>query len=141
MNRDAQAIHVTQQSLFDDPVSKLFDAMDALKGEEVMLREMEKDYPQELKALIDSKKDLEAQIKQEKEAFLTRLQEDNTYKLTRTRKSELQIEVDDLKSKIKYEAINQSKNGTLDLVILIQGNPVKLQTESAINVFIDGKEI
>lgn len=141
MNRDAQAIHATQQSLFDDPVSKLYDAMDALKGEEVMLREMEKDYPQELQTLIDSKKDLEAQIKQEKDTFLTRLQKDDTYKLARTRKAELQIEVDDLKSKIKYEAINQSKNGALDLLIIVQGTPVKLQTESAINVFIDGKEI
>ena len=130
-----------QQSLFNDPVSKLYDAMDALKGEETMLREIEKDYPPALEAMIESKKELDAQIKEEKDAFLRRLQDDNTYKLARTRKAELQIEVDDLKSKIKYEAINQSKNGTLDLVILVQGNPVKLQTESAINVFIDGKEI
>jgi len=136
----AAEVRTHQVSLFEDPISKLYETLDAIKEEEKMLKELEKDYPVELEELMEQAKEINDQVKERKEYFLKDLKENNDdWQAGERRRAELQISADELLAQVKELAIKQ--DGNLDLTIEANGTIVRLQTEATKEVFLDGKKV
>lgn len=129
-----------QVSLFEDPLSKLYQIEDALKEEEKMIKEMEKDYPVEIEELLEQVKEVNDDLKERKEYFVNDLRNNNEdYQEASKRKAELKIQRDELLAQVKDLAIKQEDE--LDLTIEVNGTIVRLQTQKEKKVYLDGKEV
>ena len=130
-----------QQSLFNDPISKLYQAQDSYTEEDKMIKEMEKDYPIELEDKILALKDLQKEVKELKDEFLRQLQKDDAYAEAVTRRAELQLEIDDAIKNVKELANTESASGDFTLNLIVDGRAFYLATQKQNHVFLDGKEL
>lgn len=136
-----------QDSLFEDPLSKYYAAVDAFEEESKMVKEKESEYPEELQELVDSAKDLSKQVKERKEEWLeSKKEDDEEYAEMLVRKAEAKIQMDEFASDLKVLAKEQVKEtGELDLMIIIKvdgvDTPVRLQTMAQLEVALDGKTL
>jgi hypothetical protein len=127
------------QSLFDDPISQLFQALENLKIDKEIVKEFEKDYPIELEDLIRGAKQMQKQIKELKEKFALELQKNKDYLLARERKANSKIKADELKAQIYQKAFTLEED--LDCTIIVKGAPVRLQSQNQKMLYLNGKEL
>lgn len=127
------------QSLFDDPISQLFQALENLKIDKNIVKEFEKDYPIELEELMRGAKQMQKQIKELKERFTLELQKNKDYLLARERKANSKIKADELRAQIYQKAFNLEED--LDCTIIVKGAPVRLQSQNQKMLYLNGKEL
>ncbi|MBU0981941.1 hypothetical protein KKC94_04590 [Patescibacteria group bacterium] len=123
---------------------ELINAKDEqLKDAKKHLRELEADVPMDLEDLLLSLKDLRDQVKEKKEEHLKNLLENNAeYPEVREEIQNLKEEIANAKLELFATAANLSREkGNLDQTVNVQGAPMRLQTQSEVQVFLNGKQL
>ncbi len=127
--------------IFKTLIEKLTAKQEALKETKGLMRDLEGDVPMELEELLITFKDLKKQVKEGKDKHLSQLLKDNVeYGEYREQIQELREEIAQTKLELFTEAAKQSREkGSLDQTVTVQGVPVRLQTQSEVSVYINGK--
>lgn len=94
-----------------------------------------------LTQLVAAKKDVQAQIEEEKNRIEEELMEDTDYAEAKKTEKELKVELTEVNADIK-EILNDVKMQTLTASYdyTIDGAPVKLQVEKFVKFYLNGKE-
>lgn len=133
---------VHQQSLFSDPISRLYELQMALKIDKNMREEMEKAYPADLAQLIEAWRNVGKQVKEAKGKFKLDLFADEDYAKLVTRIESLKEEVADESQRLRVMIAAECEvSGQLDLTVDIKGTPVRLQTMNSVDIFLNGKAL
>jgi len=133
-----------QNSLFTDPISKLYELQDALKEDRRMLREKQDDEPLELEELREVLKETKAQVNERRKEFLDHLMETDTeYNEIRERIQEGKEAIAKQKAELKLNALVKSRDEKQDLnfTVIVKGAPYHVQTQNDTKVYLNGKEI
>lgn len=133
-----------QNSLFTDPLSKLYEVQDALKEDRKMLREKQSDEPLELEELREVLKESKAQVAERRKEFLEKLMSDDVeYNEIRERIQDGKEQMAKLKAEVRLNALVKSKDEDqdLDFTVIVKGAPYRLQTQKDCKVYLNGKEI
>ena len=132
-----------QVSIFDDPVSRVYEQQDAIKQIKSWIRDAEIDYPRELEELIIQLKDLSKQVKEKKEAFRRQLIEENAeYSGMREKLQNAKEELALAKLALFTKATDISREtGDIDETIVVEGLSFRLQTQKEVAVYLNGKVV
>lgn len=94
-----------------------------------------------LTQLLSAKKDLMAQINEEKERIEDEMMEDNDFAYAKKTEKELKIKIKETKSEMRAELVQMKMNGlTASLDYVVEGQPVKVQIEKNVTFYLNGKE-
>jgi len=94
-----------------------------------------------LTQLLSAKKDLMAQIEEERNRIEDEMMEDTDFADAKKTEKELKVAIKEKKSDIREELVQMKMNGlTASLDYVIQGEPVKLQLEKFVKFYLNGKE-
>lgn len=130
-------------SLFSDPIAEITHAHLSIKDVKSKIREMEKDFPMELEDKMLALKDLRKQVKDEKDEFLKNLREDSDYyemlELLEKQRENLAVAKEDLFRKAVDNGGMMSED--LDLTVIVEGAPVRLQSQKDFNLYLNGKAL
>lgn len=131
------------QQQFQDLIAQITGKAEELKEVKKEIKDLETDYPIELEELMLSLKDLKAQVKERKEEHIRLLlEQDAAYGENRERVQLLKEEMAQAKLELFTLATNASREkGSLDTTVTVHGMPVRLQTQSELQVYVDGKVI
>lgn len=135
---------VRQVTLFSSPLAKIYELQDAIKEDKKMLKEMESDFPIELEELMLQLKNLQAQVKEQKDEFLDDLVHDEIYMGIKGRILNGSVILTEMLEAFKADAIAETLSfGSIDQTFEINGSIVRLQTQKLekVEVALDGKEI
>jgi len=131
-----------QQSLFKEPLFKLYEAQDAIKALKGSIKEIEDDEPMELEDLRLAAKDLKRQIKDKQTEHLKNLAENNSeYNDLREQLQSHKEDLAHVKEEI-YKNVRDEKarrGAEIDETVQVQGMPFHLQTQGNTDIFINGK--
>ncbi len=129
------------QTLFQEAVKKLVEKQEGLKAAKKALKDIESDLPMELEDLELQVKELKKQVKERKDEFIRDLLEDNVeYGELRERVQELKEEIANAKLELFTAATNASRDkGDLDETLVVEGSPVRLQSQREMVLYLDGK--
>lgn len=132
-----------QVSIFDDPVSRVYEQQDAIKQIKSWIRDAEIDYPMELEELIIQLKDLSKQVKEKKEAFRRQLIEENAeYSGMREKLQNAKEELALAKLALFTKATDISREtGDIDETIVVEGLSFRLRTQKEVAVYLNGKVV
>lgn len=116
---------------------------DELKETKCLMKELEFDVPMDLEDLMLSLKDLKDQVKEKKAEHLKTLLENSAeYPEYRENIQLLKEDLANAKLELFTEAAKLAREkGNLDQTVTIQGAPMRLQTQSEIAVFLNGKQL
>jgi chromosome segregation ATPase len=133
----------TASASFQDAVQAISTKLEELKEQKKLIKEIEADVPMELEDLLMQLKDLKKQAKDRRDEFLKDILESSAeYVEHRENVQALKEEIAQAKLALFTEAANLSrKHGDLDQTVMVQGSPVRVQTQREVMVFMDGKEI
>lgn len=130
-------------SLFSDTIAEITHAHLSIKDLKSKIREMEKDYPMELEDKMLALKDLRKQVKDEKDEFLKNLREDSDYcemlELLEKQRETLAVAKEDLFRKAVDNGGMSSED--LDLTVIVEGAPVRLQSQKDFSLYLNGKAL
>lgn len=131
------------QQRFQELIAIFTSKNEELKEYKKEIKDVETDYPMELEELLMTFKDLKKQVKEQKEDHIRLiLEQDAAYGENRERVQLLKEEIAQAKLELFTLATNASREkGGLDTTITVHGLPVRLQTQSEIQVYVDGKVI
>ncbi len=134
---------VMSQQRFQELIAVFTSKNEELKEYKREIKDAETDYPMELEELLMTLKDLKAQVKEQREDHIKLiLEQDAAYGENRERVQLLKEEIAQAKLELFTLATNASREkGGLDTTVTVQGMPVRLQTQSEIQVYVDGKVI
>lgn len=135
---------MTQQDTHFQQLLQTFVGKQAeLKDIKKFIREAENDVPMELEDLLMSIKDLRKQAKELKDAHVNNLLENNVeYGENRERVQLLKEEIAQAKLELFTLAANLSReHGDLDKTVMVEGAPMRLQTQREVSVYVDGKMV
>ncbi len=127
---------------YQDAVQAILTKQEELKAAKKALRDIESDLPMELEDLMISFKDLQKQVKAAKEEHIKSLLSDNTdYVELREKIQEIKEEEADGRVQLFTLIQNATREhqGDLDETVLVEGAPVKLQTQRDLAVYLNGK--
>lgn len=121
----------------------LTEKLEELKELKSLMKDLEDDLPMALEELMMSLKDLKKQVKEQKDAHIKLIIEENTdYNEYRERVQMAKEAIAEAKLKLFTEAANQSReHGDLDQTVVVQGAPFRLQTQKEIAVYLNGKAV
>lgn len=131
------------QNLFQEAVQALVARSEELKAAKKAIRDIENDVPMELEDLMLQLTDLKKQAKERKDEFIRDLLEENAdYVEMREKVQTLKEDIANAKLELFTAAANASREkGDLDETLVVEGLPVRLQTQKEVSVYLDGKAV
>lgn len=128
-------------SAFQDALQSLVTKTEDLKAVKGSLRDLETDFPVELEELLLQLKDMKKQVKTAKDAFIKSLLEDNVeYAELREKVQTLKEDIAEAKVALFTAAANASREkGDLDETVVVEGSPMRLQTQREVSVYLNGR--
>jgi len=128
-------------STYQQVLEQIFSFQEELKAAKKALKDIESDLPMELEDLMISLKDLQKQAKAAKEEHLKSLLANNTdYVELREKIQSIKEEEADARIQLFTLIQNATRDqGDLDETVMVEGAPVKLQTQRDLAVYLNGK--
>ena len=129
--------------IFQTLIEQITAKQAELKETKSLMKDLEKDVPLELEDLLFTLSDLKKQVKERKDEHLKSLLEDNAdYAEYREQVQVLKEDIANAKLELFTEAAKVSREkGNLDQTVTVQGAPARLQTQSEVAVYLNGKVI
>ena len=112
-----------------------------LKITQSLRRDMETDFPPDLKQLLDKLKEFKKQISEEKADFKLQLAKDPIYRKLTDDIDELEHDINKEIQELKEVAFNHAVDGRLDVTVNVGGAPFRFQTENELMMYINGKTV
>ena len=130
-------------TVFEELIRQLAGRKTEIKELKKHIKELEGDVPMELEDAMMELKELKKRCKDLKEAHLNHLLSENaSYVEYRERMQDLKEQEAEARVALLEEAGNLSReHGSLDRTVVVEGHPYRLQTENAVQVFLDGKAV
>lgn len=107
----------------------------------MLRRDMEKDFPTDLKQLLEKLKEFKKQINGEKADFKLLLAKDPIYRKINDEIDELEHEINKGIQELRETAENHAVDGKLDITVTVGGAPFRLQTQNELMMYINGKTV
>lgn len=128
-------------SSYQDALQTILSKLEEIKAAKKALKDIEADLPMELEDLMISFKDLQKQVKAAKEDHLKSLLADNAeYVELREKVQELKEEEAEARVQLFTLIQNATRDqGDLNETVMVEGAPVKLQTQRDLAVYLNGK--
>lgn len=129
--------------VFQSLIETISAKQDELKEIKSLMKDIEEDVPMELEDLLMSLRDMKKQVKERRDEHLKNLLENNAeYPEYRERIQLIKEEIATAKLELFAEAAKAShERGGLDKTITVHGAPYRLQTESEVSVYLNGKVV
>jgi DNA repair exonuclease SbcCD ATPase subunit len=127
-------------NLIQERVQTLETTKANLKEAKAALKEIESDVPMELEELMLALKDLKKQVKEKKAEHLSHLLDTNS-EYGELREMIQQLKEDKANAQLSlFEAIDHH-DGDLDQTVVVDGSPVRLQTQREKKIYLNGKAV
>lgn len=130
-------------AVFQELLETLVRKQEELKALKKTIREIEKDVPVELEDKLLMRKEMSKEIKELQNEHINNLLENNVeYGEMREQTQLLLEEIADSKLALFTEATNmQREHGDLDRTVVIEGVPQRVQTQSEVSLYVNGKAL